>query len=135
MFDPPPILPPPDFGRMDYLREKAPVGLGKGCENKERGREEGIRGIKCAREKIKKIGKPHRRPKGPTKIPLPPLGVLNTLIAPKKEEAMYLNLGIRFSNGEIKRVEYLVDTGSEIHLINPRVVPRSCWTRQLTNIT
>ena len=49
--------------------------------------------------------------------------------ANKKEKGLFLSILTRFPNKEVRRIQYLVDTGSEVNLINPAVVPKECWQR------
>jgi hypothetical protein len=43
-----------------------------------------------------------------------------------EKKAMFLPLRVEFSNGETRKVEFLVDTGSEVNLIRPDLVPGDC---------
>ena len=42
------------------------------------------------------------------------------------KRAMFLALEVRFSNKTTRVVEFLVDTGAEINLIRPDMVPKEC---------
>ena len=51
---------------------------------------------------------------------------------PRDRIAMVMSIPVKFPNGYIRNIEFLVDTGSEVNLIQRNLVPPACWAEPKT---